>query len=395
MIGGTTTYFKIKAMTKPWRIIQGGQGAGKNYGIAQILMEHAMEKKRTITVVTDTFENLKDGVIKDLKDMFDMTGMDFDRYYNQSNKDLIIGESTIQFRYVVGHKEQAGKSKRRDILYVNETTKIPWSAISHYVARTSEICYFDLNPDFETWVHTEIEPNDKAEKIIVTHWDNEFCPPAERDFIESRKDDIQWYTVYGKGETGTYSDRRIYNFTQVDEIPKTAIRIPSGMDFGTSPDPTCLIDAYVDGSKLYLDELFQENNLMPEKINGAERMAIVDMMEQINFEKGWKIGCDSAGATEIADLKKHRYNVYSVPKPPGSVINGIKSVKMYSIHITKRSVNLKKGLEKWFWKVDANGKIIPEPAGHEPDTCAAARYAVMTYKNGPKIVKAKSSYRSR
>lgn len=392
MIGATTTYFKIKAMKKPWRIIQGGQGAGKNWGIAQNIIDLSLEKKRTITIVTDTFENLRDGVIKDMRDMFQMTGMDFDMYYNSSAKDLKIGESTIQFRYVVGHKEQAGKSKRRDILYVNETTKIPWSSISHYVARTSEICFFDLNPDFETWVHTEIEPNVKSEKIIVTHWHNEFCPPAEREFIESRKHDVQWYQVYGKGETGTYSDRRIYNFTMIEEIPKDAIRIPSGMDFGVSPDPTCLVDLYLKGSNLYIDERFQENNLMPEKINGAERMSIVDKMEEIGFEKGWRIGADSSGATEIKDLIKHRYNVYSVPKPPGSIIDGIKKVKMHSLHVTMRSTNVKKGLESWFWKVDPNGKIIPEPAGHEPDTNAATRYGVMTYKNGPQRTKGRSSY---
>lgn len=378
-------------MSKPWKIIQGGQGAGKNWAIAQNLIELALEKKRTITIVTDTFENLRDGCLKDMKDMFEMNSMVFEMYYNSSSKDLKLGDSVIQFRYVVGHKEQAGKSKRRDILYVNETTKIPWSSVSHYVARTSEMCFFDLNPDFETWVHTEIEPNEKAEKIIVTHWDNEFCPEAERDFIESRKDDVQWYTVYGLGQTGTYSDRRIYNFTMVDDIPQNAIRINSGLDFGVSPDPTFLVDLYLEGSNLYLKQRFCENNLLPEKINGAERMSIVDKMQEIEFETGWPIGADSSGAVEIKDLKKHRYNVYSVPKPPGSVIDGIKKLKMYKLHIVNGSNDLKKGFERWFFKVDSNGKIIPEPDGHEPDGCAAARYGIMAYKSAPKVIGGRSS----
>lgn len=371
-------------MSAPWRIVQGGQGAGKNWAIAQILIQEALERKVTITVVTDTFENLRDGVIKDMQDMFAMNKMPWDFYYNQSKKDLRLGESVIQFRYVVGHKQQAGKSKRRNILYVNETTKIPWAAISHYVSRTSDICFFDLNPDFETWVHTEIEPSPRAQKIIVTHWDNEFCPQAEREFIESRKDDEEWYRVYGKGETGTYSERRIYPFRMVDELPDNIQRIPSGMDFGVSPDPTFLVDMYLDGSNLYLDEVFQENNLLPEKISGAERMSIVDKMEEVGFPKGWPIGADSSGATEIADLKKYRYNVHSVPKPPGSVIEGIKLLKLHKIHITKRSAKLKWCFENWFWKVDPNGKIIPEPDGHEPDGCAASRYGMMHHKKGPK-----------
>ncbi|MNK74003.1 Phage terminase large subunit [compost metagenome] len=391
MVGATTTYFKIGEMRKPWKIIQGGQGAGKNWAIAQHLLKLAMKKRRTITVVTDTFENLKDGIIKDMRDMFELNDMIFDNYYNASAKDLKIGKSVIQFRYVVGHKPQAGKSKRRHILYVNETTKIPWIAIKHYIARTSEACYFDLNPDCETWVHTEIEPSPRAEKIIVTHWDNEFCPKQEREFIESRKDDVEWYRVYGKGETGTYSDRRIYQFTMVNEIPASAKRMPSGMDFGVNPDPTFLVDEYIDGSNLYLQEVFRENNLMPEKITGAERFSIVDKMQEIGFEKNWQIGADSAGATEIKDMKKHGYNVFAVPKPAGSVIEGIKGLRTYKIHITMTSPNLKKDFERWFWKTLPDGTIVPEPEGHEPDGCAAARYGNMAMKLAPKKVKGRTS----
>jgi len=377
MIPLTTTYWKIKDMKKPWRVIQGGQGAGKNWAIAQILLELASEKKRTITVVTDTFENLKDGIIKDYTDMFSMTGLDFTDFYNQGNKNLTWGESVIQFRYVVGHKAQAGKSKRRDILYVNETTKVAYAAAEHYIARTAEMCFFDLNPDFETWTHTKIEPSSQAEKIIVTYRDNEYCPQGEIDFIEDRKDNIEWYKVYGLGLTGTYSERRIYNFTIIDELPKGIKRASSGMDFGVSPDPTALVDLYIDKANLYIDEQLCETGLMPEKIRGAERLSISDKLDMIKFPKGWKIGCDLSGAAEIRDLRKHGYNARGVEKGTGSVITGIKKMKAYNIFVTKRSENTIKGFENWFWKVDHNGKIIAEPQGHEPDCLAAARYGLM------------------
>ena len=157
-VGATTAYFKIGRMTKPWRILQGSMSASKNWSIGQHLLRLASEKKRIITVVTDTFENLKDGMIQDYRNMFYMNGLDFDKYYNGSTKNLTWGESIIQFRYISHSKPEAGKSKRRNILYINETTKVSYAAAMHYIARTSEICYFDLNPDMESWVHTEIEP---------------------------------------------------------------------------------------------------------------------------------------------------------------------------------------------------------------------------------------------
>lgn len=375
-VGATTTFYKIASITKPWRLIQGGQGAGKNWAIAQRLLQHASEKKRTITIVSDTFENLKDGVIKDYRDMFYMNGLEFDDYYNASSKELRWADSILQFRYVVGHKPEAGKSKRRNILYINETTKVSYAAAEHYIARTSEFCYFDLNPDMEGWTHEHIEPDPRCEKIIVTYKDNEFCPKGEVDFIEARKNDEQWFRVYGLGLTGTYSDRRVYKFEIIDEIPPGVKRISSGMDFGISPDPTALVDLYLDGHRLYIDEVFVENNLMPEKINGAERMSIVDKMDEVGFKKGWKIGCDSAGATEIKNLKKFGYNAVGVEKGTGSVREGIKAIKNYTIYVTKKSDNTIKGFESWFWKVDHNGKIIPEPDGHEPDCLAAVRYGV-------------------
>jgi phage terminase large subunit len=383
MIYRTSTYYKIKAIKAKIKVIQGGQGAGKNVSIAQILIEKANEKKRLITVMTDTYDNLKDGSIADFKNQFYDSGLDWDKAYNKTDKDLRIGESTIQFRYISDVKSTAGKSKRRDILYINEANKIGWDVASTYIGRTHEEVYIDYNPDFEFWAHTQIpklrnkQGESISEQIIVTYLDNEMCPQSEVDFIESRKDNIEWFRVYGLGQTGYYSERRIYNYKWIDSIPYTASRIQSGMDFGVSPDPTILIDVWKEDNNIYVDEVFCLNNLMPEKIQGAERMAIVDQMDEVEHNKGHRIIADSSGATEIRDLKKHGYNVKGVKKSPGSVIEGVKKVRGYNIYLTKRSKNVKEGIEKWFFKVDRNGNIIPEPDGHEPDGLAALRYVIM------------------
>ena len=372
-------------MTKKIKVIQGGQGASKNVSIAQILMEEANAKKVVITVMTDTYNNLKDGAIKDFKDQFDAAELDWDKAYNKSSHDLKHGQSEIPFRYISDTKKQAGKSKRRDILYINEANKIGWEIASTYIGRTHGDVYIDYNPDFEFWAHTEVPKlkdksgNSISEQIIVTYKDNEMCPDSEISYIESRRDNKEWYRVYGLGQTGYYSERRIYKYNFIDEIPSDARRIESGMDFGVSPDPTILIDVWKKDSKLFINEVFCENNLMPEKIQGAERMSIVDKMEEVGFMRGHQIIADSAGATEIRDLRKHQYNVRGVKKVSGSVIMGINKLRGYDINITRQSTNLKQGFEKWFWKVDKNGKIVPEPDGHEPDGLAALRYVIMEH----------------
>lgn len=385
MIYHTSTYYKIKRISAKIKVIQGGQGAGKNVGIAQILIEKANEKKRIITIVTDTYDNLKDGTINDFKEQFKSSDLDWNNSFNKTDHDLKAGKSIIQFRYVSDIKKQAGKSKRRDILYINEGNKIGWEVASTYIGRTHEEVYIDYNPDFEFWAHTEIPKlkdelgNPISEQIIVTYLDNEMCPQSEIDYILSRKDNIDWFRVYGLGQTGYYSERRIYKYRFIDEIPGDAYRIPSGIDFGVSPDPTILIDVWRKDNCLYVDEVFCMNNLMPEKINGAERMSIVDQLFFVDHPKGQIIIGDSSGATEIRDIKKYGYNIMGVKKPVASVINGINKLRGYDIYLTRRSVNMKKGIEEYFWKVDINGKIIPEPDGHEPDGLAALRYVVMVF----------------
>lgn len=383
MIYFISTYYKIKAIKSKIKVIQGGQGAGKNVSIAQILIQKAIEKKRLITVMTDTYDNLKDGSITDFKNQFFEAGLDWESCYNKTEHEIRLNGSIIQFRYISDKAKGAGKSKRRDILYINEGNKIGWEVASTYIGRTHEEVYIDYNPDFEFWAHTEVPKlkdangNPISEQIIVTYLDNEMLPESEVNFIESRKDNIEWFRVYGLGQTGYYSERRIYKYQFCKEIPETAQRMSSGLDFGISPDPTILVDIWKKDNNLYIDEVFCLNNLMPEKINGAERMSIVDQLGFVNHRKGQLIIADSAGATEIKDIRKYGYNIKGVKKGTGSVIAGINKVRGYNLFLTERSINIKNGIEKWFWKVDANGKIVPEPEGHEPDGLAALRYVVM------------------
>lgn len=385
MIYRTSTYYKIRRLKSKIKVIQGGQGAGKNVAIAQILLEDCARDKDITTIMSDTYDNLKDGAISDFKMLYDSCGLSWEADYNKTDHDLFHQGGIIQFRYISDTKKQAGKSKRRGKLYLNECNKMGWEVASTYIGRTHGDIYLDYNPDFEFWAHTEVpklkdeQGNPISEQIIVTYIDNEMCPKSEVDYILSRKDNIEWFRVYGLGQTGYYSERRIYKYQWIDKVPDNAYRIPSGMDFGVSPDPTILINVWKQSNKIYVDEVFCENNLMPEKIQGAERMSIVDELEFVNHPKGQMIIGDSASATSIRDISKHGYNIIGVKKPTKSVIEGINKLRGYDIYLTPRSINVKKGIEGFFWKVDINGKIIPEPDGHEPDGLAALRYVILMH----------------
>jgi len=276
----TTTYWMIRALTKSIKVIQGGMSSSKTYSILIRIFELSIETPKTIsTVVTETYPQLKDGVIADMRKIFADSGRNFDQFYNKSDKDLILPNgSIIQFRNIDNKDFHKAKGSRRHYLFINEANRIAFASIDQMITRTDRGVFIDFNPDREFWVHEEllIEGRDDVDFISVTHIHNEKIPQGELNNILRRIEAskkpgapeslVNWGRIYAYGELGSYSERRIYSYEFIDEIPSTAKKINSGMDFGQSPDPTILIDAYIEGINLILDEQFCLNNLMPEKI---------------------------------------------------------------------------------------------------------------------------------
>ena len=97
----TTTYWKIKAIKKRIKIVQGSQGAGKNVAIAIIFLQDCIERQPEVsTVMSDTYPNLKDGAIRDFENVFRWAGLNWDKYYNKNERELRYKGHLIQFRYI-------------------------------------------------------------------------------------------------------------------------------------------------------------------------------------------------------------------------------------------------------------------------------------------------------
>jgi phage terminase large subunit len=200
------TYHKIKSITKKIKLIQGGLGAGKSVSIAQILIEEGLKERQLITVITYNQNYLKDGAVTDFRIMFEAEGLDWENAYSKARMDLTVGESTIQFRSILGKKENTSKYKKQDILYINDGDRLCWEDASDYVKRTRGDVYIDYNPVFAFWAHTEIpklrdeQGETMHEQIIATYLDNDMLPQGEVDFLESRRGNSEWFKVYGLGE---------------------------------------------------------------------------------------------------------------------------------------------------------------------------------------------------
>ena len=96
-----------------------------------------------------------------------------------------------------------------------------------------------------------------------------------------------------------------------------------------------------------------------------------------NLPRALTIG-DSSDNKSIAEIQAYGINIRGCKKAPDSLRHGVKAVQDLKISVTKRSLNLLKGYRMWLRAVDKDGKIIAGEFEHEPDTLAAARYALET-----------------
>lgn len=442
----TTAIRKIRALTGRKKIIQGSTSAGKTYGIIPVLIDRAIKEPRIkITVIAETIPAVKDGCVDIFKSVMQDTNRWIQDHWIGSPMEYTFSNgSRIQFKSFdsVGKAKAAGK---RDILFINEGNHISYAIADTLMVRSKET-YVDFNADEEFWAHTEVLKEPNSEFLALTYEDNEALPPEIKEELlikrskafynpELPRDRLyeesnikstfwsNWWRIYGLGEIGSYSERTIYSFSVVSNIPEDAIRIPSGMDFGSSPDPTMKMDIWYKDGELYCDEDFIQNNLLPEKIPGAEKDSIVDYMdsriinqamnnlsiELLEFDEEYYLNynkkkytdiCDtidssrlkseikrikshlivgdSSGKTELKDLKKHGYYVRGVKKGAGSVVLGMKRLKSFHINITKRSASTISAFRGWMYDVDDNGKIIPDPPkAHEPEPVVCMRYVAM------------------
>jgi phage terminase large subunit len=196
---------------------------------------------------------------------------------------------------------------------------------------------------------------------------------------------MNWYKVYGLGEIGSLQGS-IFEFKQVDEIPKDAEFISYAIDWGFTNDPTALIEAYRYNGELYINELIYST--------GLTNSDILAKFKDLNIPKQKSIVADSAEPKSIEDIYRGGYNgIKGANKGKDSVLNSIVTLKDFKLNVTKSSVNLIKELRTYVWERDKEGKNTNYPIDFNNHAIDALRYIALnklkkdsTYNYGFKAI---------
>jgi hypothetical protein len=168
------------------------------------------------------------------------------------------------------------------------------------------------------------------------------------------------------------------DWIEIEDFPACDVTF-YGLDFGFSNDPTALVKIGISGRNMYLDELIYETGLTnPDILQQARRVGLGSHDEVI---------ADSAEPKSIEEISRGvrdgegqwipGLNIRACQKGPGSINAGIQKLHEYRVHYTQRSLNLKREVRNYQWRMAA-GKATNDPLDTYNHALDAVRSAVFT-----------------
>ena len=356
--------------------LQGSSRSAKTYSIVQYLCIYcSLHPKTTVSIVRAGLPSLKRSVYRDFKEIMLSLNVWNDKQMNKS--DLIYtfpNGSTIEFFST--DNEQKIRGSKRMILFVNEANELDFLQWQQLQMRTTDFSIIDYNPSFtdDHWI-CEINQESSTYWFISTYKDNPFLEEKVIKEIESLKDkNPSLWRIYGLGLQAIVEGLIFENVKELkhDYIPfEKRKHHYRGMDFGYTNDPTAIIDVYICGDELWLDEICYRTKMLSSDI--IKEIKNANNRDRSNVE----IISESADPRLIDELNNAGLDIKPVRKYAGSIIAGINKMQTMKIFITSRSVNLKKEFKNYTYRQNKDGKWLNEPIDSFNHGIDAVRYVVL------------------
>ena len=370
----------IKA-TDPIVVNVGGARSSKSYSIIQLILRHFIEEEhKEILIARKTLPSLRITAYKVFVDLLQDYGYYPKCTHNKSNLTIKYKTNTVYFLSI----DDPDKIKSAEFNYVfleeaNEFTYLDfmtlWMRMSAPTVESQpNRMYLALNPSEEfSWINQKLIHWDNVQVIKSTYLDNPFLSPVYRKTLEDlKKTDPELYKIYALGEYASLSNIIYKNYVIDKVFPRNFHDEFYGLDFGYNY-PTALIRIGMRDGELYEKEIIYQTHLTnPE---------LIELMGTCKVNKKLPIYADSAEPKSIEDLHKAGYNVHPATK---QVMDGIKNVKQFKVHIHHESSNIIKERRTYKWRQDKDGNNLDEPVKFNDHLMDAERYAVHTHFGAPK-----------
>jgi len=367
----TKNYEALEDKSIRFVINQGGSRSSKTYSLCQLLIVYSLQNPNKVTsVVRKSFPSLRATVYRDMIEVLKELNLYSERNHNKTEHIYTFPNGSV-IEFFSLDDSQKVRGRKRDILFCNESNEIGYEEFMQLNMRTTEKVFADFNPsDTLHWLYDLIERND-AIKIHSTYKDNPFLEKSIINEIEELiKVDQDYYNIYALG-LPSKSNHTIYNHQKFYIDKPDTKDIVLGLDFGFQ-HPTALVRCDFKENEAYVKELLYESHLTtPELINKLK-----DIFSSEGLSMSTTIVCDYARPEIIAEINSYGFNCVNAIK---NVKEGIDAVKSKILFIHNDSINIKKELNNYKWKV-VNERLTDDVIKLWDDAMDAMRYAILYYK---------------
>jgi len=369
-------------------VLVGGTRSSKTIAALQWILKYCLSNTgKEIVICRDTLTNLKRTTLKDFQAI--CYGFnEFDAMYptlniNKSDLTCVVNGNNISFIGLLDDPMRV-YGLYSDLFYINEAVSTYKHTFNQLNQRCSEFWILDCNPsEPNSWVY-QLDQREDVETFRTTYEDNPFLPsaivkeiegyePTPKN-IESGTADERMWSIYGKGLVFKGKEIIYPNWTTYDEPITDYELVFFGLDWGYN-HPLACIKVTQKGNNIYLEEVMYKS-----EVDEIEDIANVLHRQPEIIDGSTYVVCDSSEPRNVNKLVSLGIPAMKVKKGANTVIDGIRKVKGYKMHVHSESVNLQKELNNYKWKVDkATGNVLDVPIKLYDDGLDAVRYVIWTF----------------
>lgn len=417
-------------------LVLGGYGSGKSYAIAQKIILKCLSEKRTVLVVREVYDTIKESCFSLFKDI--LIGLDLmessqlGQRKKFRNTKVYKKEAPMEFIFPNGSRiifkgmdkpEKLKSIHDVSIVWIEECSEVKFQAYEELLGRIrhpSLSLHFILscNPvGKENWVynHFFIRTDDEGKQHIKVddevlykrktlvkdgvyyhHSIPEDNPYLPKTYIK-RLDKIQEYDpvlwrVARLGKFGASGTRVLPQFEIAtnahifkDAISKIPIRMHFfGMDFGFEESYNAVISMAVDDKEkvLYIYDEIYRNNITDNLFAQLPKMQKLKKKLRFDFTMCSKqLVADNADPKAIQYYRQEGFPIRGCKnKFAGSRLSNTRKIKRFRrIICSPRCVNTIKELKDLVYKRDSKGNVIYDEFNIDPHTFSAIWYGLDTY----------------
>lgn len=403
-------HFK-KCKDEPLLIIQGSQGASKTVSILMLIVDYFRNNpNKEITITSSEKTKLKDTawndlikIISDWNISHEFNISDHKSKIKRKGEDSSGKEYTGFIEFIGLDKDDIGKGRRRDLIYINELNKITQQKYFDISQRAKKVVV-DFNPDKKFFIHDEINDvnfikldftgneklSDEERRNILSYKSKGYLLDSKGDFVLEKGERVvineffanKW-RVYGEGEIGGV-EGRIYewkrcNLKEYNELDSEEF---IGVDWG-KVDPFAVIGVkYVDGDLFvheynYASENQLQTQISSQEINSNTEAIVVYLFRKLGISKSARIICDTNRPLKLRAIQEAGWEQAVPVGNKIKIVERISLVQQLRVFFTETSTNIESEQYESCWRKDRSGVTLEEREDVNNHALDAIEYVVL------------------